>query len=1462
MAMNETYNLSITGDGSGLNKELDSILSKLKSMGNSDLSKPLKDFESKMQRATQLNQELQKVMKKNEGNTIVSSKDMTNTLKMTQELTGHMKDLQGVLGNIQKTGLSNGIKADYDALHQTVNGLSGAINSASTKQKQFNSLKTTTDPNVKALIKDWERLGKMPDEYNKAKNRISETKGKNKELTQQRNRVKSANQRAGRDGKYTAKDGAEVAQALNQDHGKYQSELNKNQKSLKKMRKEQDNGAKQLSKLDDKFTSGDMNQKEYTKEKAKIESLNNARDEAIKELEKYVQNLQGATKEFGQGGATRNQFESSRVERSRDTFLGQVRERAPSIASHGTMATMGAIGIQYAQGKGASEAQRPYEIAMGQQTGASDYSALRKNLFKASDEQGLGFKPTELVEMSSQAMQAMGDKGLPNQEEVTTQLATGARGMGIADTDSYLSSMTDIMHSGGIDNEIDMKQFQKTVSGGIKESGMKAQADEQLKALSSMTNTMGAQRELTTGDLNSIAGMQGIFAESGSKSLQGEKGATALNQIQQGISQAYQDPGQRNIMGFGSEYTGITGAYEQRGDLEDPSKMGANLEKMMSFYGTDTESGKSATGMAMMDNYGISKQQADEIMEMRNKGELSEESLQKKLKEYEGSSEVDKNVKDQSEQQQGQENKNQSRQEAQSQALYDSVGALRNFQGMLAGMNPIAYQAMIAIEALGASAMSSAAMMGGSYGLKKGTGVLNRKGSKMTKPVAGAKGSNKKGGSKGGTTTTKNSSKESPSSGGKSGGKSGFMAGGMGMPMMMGMGMPMFGGGVADSGDTGTTGKTSRGSKTNNKPNNKTGKTSGENSKEGKKRGGMFKGGANAGRMMGYGMMLPAMMGGMSGGEDGEGGGISSTLSMMAPYMAMDFLMSGGVGKMGSLGKKGIGKGKDLFNTGKKDYKKGGMSRVGKRGKHKFLRGDKKMRGLTDNIKGKAGNIAKSPVVSKTESVLGKGFDKTKNGAKGLAGKIGKTGGQSPNQGKGIASKLGSGKGVMGGLGKAGQFIGKRFLPISAGMTGISMIPDMMKGDTEGASSKFGGAFSNIIDPLGLGYGDNMLGKPIEETTKKAMDTKKMFGKDGMVDLGWRNGDKDGKGGFQDSVVGKGVGKAWGGIKSLFGGGDDKTKAGGGGGGGSVETGMGGAHQAQQQLEGSEDIKGSENKKKKMTAEELRRKNNKSESENLNVFKSLLDRWEQTIMDAKGLDSGGSSDGGSDSGGSASDVGGSGKKKIYSFLKQKGLSDNQVSAVMGNLEQESKLDPNSVNESSGAFGIAQWMGARKTGLDNYAKSEGKKNTDLDVQLDYLWKEMESGYDSDMLHQAGWSKDASLEKNTKAFATGFERMGTNEAMMDTRVNNAKSFKKQFAGGGGGSDWSNQDSSYSNRSLATMQAQSTNTPQSSGGNTANVSVTINVNGEGNDADTARTIADKMDSYFNSDDLSIFQNNFRRT
>lgn len=90
---------------------------------------------------------------------------------------------------------------------------------------------------------------------------------------------------------------------------------------------------------------------------------------------------------------------------------------------------------------------------------------------------------------------------------------------------------------------------------------------------------------------------------------------------------------------------------------------------------------------------------------------------------------------------------------------------------------------------------------------------------------------------------------------------------------------------------------------------------------------------------------------------------------------------------------------------------------------------------------------------------------------------------------------------------------------------------------------------------------------------------------------------------------------------------------------------------------------------------------------------------------------------------------GSTAESIYKFLVQQGLTPIQAAGVIGNLMRETSggtfdLKPEAVNPKSGAYGIVQWMGGRKTKL----MARPNYNT-IQVQANYMWEEFNSGYNS-------------------------------------------------------------------------------------------------------------------------------------
>lgn len=138
------------------------------------------------------------------------------------------------------------------------------------------------------------------------------------------------------------------------------------------------------------------------------------------------------------------------------------------------------------------------------------------------------------------------------------------------------------------------------------------------------------------------------------------------------------------------------------------------------------------------------------------------------------------------------------------------------------------------------------------------------------------------------------------------------------------------------------------------------------------------------------------------------------------------------------------------------------------------------------------------------------------------------------------------------------------------------------------------------------------------------------------------------------------------------------------------------------------------------------------------------------------------------------------EKMIWSFLKRKGLNDYAVAGLMGNLKAESALNPQNLqgsyerklgftdagytsavdNGSYGNFvtdkagyGLVQWTyWSRKQNLLNFAKGKGVSIGDLNMQLEFLWKELQ-GYKSVM---ATLKNAASILEASNAVLKGYER----------------------------------------------------------------------------------------------------------
>lgn len=183
-------------------------------------------------------------------------------------------------------------------------------------------------------------------------------------------------------------------------------------------------------------------------------------------------------------------------------------------------------------------------------------------------------------------------------------------------------------------------------------------------------------------------------------------------------------------------------------------------------------------------------------------------------------------------------------------------------------------------------------------------------------------------------------------------------------------------------------------------------------------------------------------------------------------------------------------------------------------------------------------------------------------------------------------------------------------------------------------------------------------------------------------------------------------------------------------------------------------------------------------------------------------------------------VGNNNKEKIFRFLLGKGLNAEQAAGVMGNLFEESSLDP--AKEQGGrivdenytlipgvGFGLAQWTyPSRQQNLTNYQRSSGRTIIDLTMQLEFLWKELSE--DSSALNAV--KATTTPEAAAISFHADFEKSKDNEAQIAERATSARKYYDELK--------------------ALAPAASDSNPTSAGSVTCTKSATSGANGAGVD------------------------------
>lgn len=165
-------------------------------------------------------------------------------------------------------------------------------------------------------------------------------------------------------------------------------------------------------------------------------------------------------------------------------------------------------------------------------------------------------------------------------------------------------------------------------------------------------------------------------------------------------------------------------------------------------------------------------------------------------------------------------------------------------------------------------------------------------------------------------------------------------------------------------------------------------------------------------------------------------------------------------------------------------------------------------------------------------------------------------------------------------------------------------------------------------------------------------------------------------------------------------------------------------------------------------------------------------------------------------------------KIIWDFLKKEGFNDFGIAGLMGNLNAESGLRSNNLQDTyskklglsdaqytaqvdngtynnfvkdAAGYGLAQWTyWTRKQNLLNYAKSKNKSIGDLTMQLEFLVKELKENYTSSVYNVLKNAK--SVLEASNAVLLKFEKPANqSESVQSQRVYMGQVYYQKYAKG---------------------------------------------------------------------------------
>ena len=384
------------------------------------------------------------------------------------------------------------------------------------------------------------------------------------------------------------------------------------------------------AKLSKRFSTGDVDENERRTIELKIK----ANEKEIDAINKTVQNYTELQEDLKKA--------KSKLEGSSETFEKGTSSGEIGVgAERGTLRYMlgnraGAIGMTAAYATAQAARQYANEgqnvrltsqsniegitLADAQQGGSHVGGHADNHLADSLGQLGIdnhtGYGPESMAQFAGSYAQSTGDtRGASKAADALSKLS---RFSGIGE-DTTNSIMTGLGNTGAASNAKDVNSINQTLAGAISSNHLAAKAGQQGQAFSTLLNNLQGYN-LSTGQANSMAAIQNKLAYN-NPSMQGQAGAQAMSRVANGLSSmATSDPLMMAAFTNGNaNYAGPAGRAQMVLDADQMKKDPMKQMQVLKNYAKINPAGMKGAEAMMVQNFGISSDQAKAMGNLANK---------------------------------------------------------------------------------------------------------------------------------------------------------------------------------------------------------------------------------------------------------------------------------------------------------------------------------------------------------------------------------------------------------------------------------------------------------------------------------------------------------------------------------------------------------------------------------------------------------------------------------------------------------------------------------------------------------------------------------------------------------------------------------------------------------------------------------------------------------------------------